>query len=96
MTPIDSSRLATRLQIEVDALRERQVRAPVDRIGLPAHVSLPRVGTCLAPAAGLLLSAECAADLGTGCADIDVGDATVGARRRQETFRVLQVVREDR
>ena len=71
-------------QVELDALGERQVGRPVDRVGLAAHVGLPRVGAGLAAAAGLLLAAERAADLGAGGADVDVGDAAVGALVREE------------
>jgi hypothetical protein len=63
----------------VDALRERQVAAVVESAGLAAHVGLPGVGAGLATAAGLFLAAEGAADLGSGGADVDVGDAAVAA-----------------
>src|SRR3546814_19378571 len=72
------------LQVELDALRQRQRVGVVDRVGLAAHVGAPRVRTRLAAAAGFLLAAERAADLGAGGAEFDVGDATVRAGTRQE------------
>ena len=66
-------------QVEIDALRQRQVAAPVHGAGLAPHVGFPRVGTRLATAAGVLLAAERAADLGARRADVDVGDAAIGA-----------------
>ena len=63
--------------VEVHALREGQVTGVVDGVGGAAHVGPPGVGARLAAAAGLLLAAERAADLGTGRADVDVDDAAV-------------------
>ena len=84
------------LVAELDALRERQVVAPVDRVGLAAHVGLPGVAPGLAPAARLLLAAERPADLGARGADVDVGDAAVASLVREERLRRLQASREDR
>src|SRR5690349_22663202 len=83
------------LDLEGDALRERQIATPVDGVRLPAHVGLPRIRARLAAAARILFAAECAADLGAGSADVHVGDAAVAARRREERLGVLQPVRED-
>ena len=58
--------------------------AEVDGVGLAAHVGLPGVGAALAAAAGLLLAAEGAADLGAAGAGVDVGDAAVAARGGEE------------
>src|SRR5687767_9826171 len=80
--------------VELDALRERQVARVVDRVGLAPHVDLPGVGTRFAAAARVLLAAERAADLGTRSADVDVGNAAVAAGRRQEPLRMLEPVRE--
>ena len=91
-----ADRAGSGADFEIDALRERQLLAPVDRVGLAAHVRLPGVRARLAAAAGVLLAAERAADLGAGRADVDVRDAAVAARRRQETLGVLQPVGEDR
>src|SRR6478752_10205021 len=78
---VESVRARDGSEIELDALRERQCVGVVDRVRLPAHVRLPCVRTRLAAAAGFLLAAEGAADLGTGRADVDVRDAAVGACR---------------
>src|SRR5581483_5734282 len=61
--PILKSR-SRRSQIELDPLRQWQRIRPVNRVCLPPHVGLPRVGTGFASAAGFLLAAERAADLG--------------------------------
>src|SRR5262245_8840348 len=82
--------------VELDALRQRQLAAPVDRRRLPAHVRLPAVGAGLAAAASILLPAEGAADLGARGANVHVGDAAVAADRREELLGVLQAVGEDR
>src|SRR5215470_1382294 len=79
-------------EIELDALRERQRVGVVDRVRLPAHVRLPRIGARFAPAAGFLLAAERAADLGAGRTDVDVRDATVRARRRKILLGRLEVL----
>jgi two-component system sensor histidine kinase PhoQ len=68
-------------------------RAPVDGVGLPAHVGLPGVRAGLAAAAGVLLAAEGAADLGARGADVHVGDAAVAAAGGQEPLGVLQAGR---
>jgi hypothetical protein len=60
-----------------EALGERELGGPVDGVGLAAHVDLPGVAARLAAAAGFLLAAEGAADLGAAGADVDVGDAAV-------------------
>ena len=82
--------------VELDALRERQRGAVVDGVGGAAHVGLPGIGAGFAAAAGFLLAAEGAADLGAGRADVDVGDAAVGAGRREEALGLAQVEGEDR
>jgi hypothetical protein len=69
---------------EVQRPAPAAARAVVDRVGRAAHVALPGVGAGLAAAAGLLLAAERAADLGARRADVDVGDAAVGAGGRHE------------
>src|SRR5262252_5236136 len=72
---------------EADALRERQRVRAVDGAGLPAHVGLPAVAARLAPAAGVLLAAEGAADLRAARADVHVGDAAIAAGVRLPAFR---------
>src|SRR3546814_17280836 len=56
----------------------------VDGVGGAAHIGLPRVGAGFAAAAGFLLAAEGAADLGPARADIHVDDAAFAAYRRHE------------
>src|SRR5215207_7378017 len=72
------SPFALGIDVELHALRQRQGSAEIDRVGGPAHIGLPGVGAGLAAAAGLLLAAEGAADLGAGRADVAVGDAAIG------------------
>src|SRR5712672_2542693 len=74
------------LDIEPHALGQRQLGSIAYRVGGPAHVGLPAVGARLAPPSGLFFAAECAADLGAGGSDVDIGDAAVRSRRRQETL----------
>src|SRR5262245_50109567 len=57
---------------ELDALRERQIARPVDRVRLAPHVDLPGVRAGFASPAGVLLAAESAADLGSRGADVHV------------------------
>src|ERR1700704_4875454 len=83
------------LDIEPHALRKRQLGSIAYRVGGPAHVGLPAVGACLPPSSGLFFAAECAADLGAGGSDVDIGDAAVRSRRRQEALGLAQVERED-
>src|ERR1022692_5019507 len=77
----------TRLRFELDPLRQRQLRRPVDGVGLAPHVSLPRVAAALSSAAGVLLASEGAADLRSAGADVDVGNPAVAAAVAQEGFR---------
>src|SRR5450432_1315200 len=65
-------------EVEFDALRQRQCVGIVYRIGLPAHVGFPRIGTGFAAAAGFLLAAKSATDFRAAGADIDVGNSAVG------------------
>src|SRR3954447_3219220 len=62
---------------ELDSLGERQIGSVVDGVRRAPHVGLPRVRPRLAAAAGVLLAPECAADLGAGRPEVDVGDAAV-------------------
>src|SRR3546814_11648769 len=52
------------LQVELDALRQRQRFGVVDGVGLSAHVHLPRIRARLAAATGFLFTTESATDLG--------------------------------
>src|ERR1700681_2352019 len=85
-----------RRDLELDSLRERQLAAPVDRVGLAAHVCLPGIRAGFAAATGVLLAPEGAADLGPGGTEIDVGDTAITAGSGQEGFRVLQAIGEQR
>src|SRR6202171_6659060 len=82
--------------LDLDPLRERQLTAPVHGIGLAAHVRLPGIGARLAAAAGILFTTEGAADFGARGAEIDVGETAVAGGGRQEGFRVLQSIGEQR
>src|SRR2546430_747818 len=79
---------------ELDSLSQRQLAAPVDRVGLAAHVGLPGVRAGLTAPARILLAAEGAADFRAGRADIDVGDAAIAARPREKQLRVSQTIGE--
>ncbi len=84
----DTDRSFRDSNVETDALSQREVFAPVDRVCLAAHVLLPRIRTTLAAAAGFLLAAEGATDLGARGADVDVGDAAVAASGAPECERL--------
>src|ERR1700722_6829897 len=84
----------SRRNIEFDALGQRQRRAPVDGIGLAAHIGLPGIGSSLATTAGVLLTAESTADLGSRGTEVDVGDAAVAALVTQVELGVLQTLGE--
>src|SRR5574337_781124 len=47
-----------RLDVELDALGQRQRIRIIDRVGLPTHVHLPGIGPGFTAAAGFLLAAE--------------------------------------
>ena len=50
------------LGAELNALRQRQIVTPVDRVRLPPHIGFPGIRAGLASAAGFLLASEGAAD----------------------------------
>ncbi len=64
---------------ELDALCERQLFGPVDRVRLSAHVGLQGARARLAAAAGLLLSSESTPDFGTRSSDVYICDPAIGA-----------------
>ena len=74
---------------ETDVLGECQAAGVVDGVGGRPHVGAPGVRAGFAAAAGLLLAAERATDLGAGGADVDVGDSAVGTLRGKEASRPL-------
>ena len=76
---------------EVHALGQRRLGGVVDGVGGAAHVGLPGVRPRLPAAAGLLLAAERAADLGAGGADVDVGDAESDPSMKRSASRISLV-----
>ena len=68
---------AVSVDFKPDTLGERKFTAEIDGAGDAAHIGLPRVRACLAPAAGFLFAAECAADFRAGRADVGIGDPAV-------------------
>src|SRR5688572_25624652 len=82
------------LDVELHALGERQLLAVVDGVGGAAHISLPGIRARLAAAAGFLLAAESAADLGAGGADVDIGDAAIRAGGGNELLGLAEVLGE--
>src|SRR6202034_1582607 len=85
-----------RLQLEGDALRERQLRRPVDGVGLAAHVGFPGIAAGFAAAAGVFFAAESPADFRAAGPDINVGDAAIAARVAEEALGREQVGGEHR
>src|SRR6516162_5062080 len=81
--------------VEPHALRERKLDPEIDRVGSPTHIGLPHVGACLATAAGLLLAAKGAADLGSRRPNVHIGDAAVRARRRNKSLCLAHIERKD-
>src|SRR5215204_3027805 len=84
------------LDCKADPLGQRQIIAIIDGVGRPPHIGPPAVRTALPPAAGLLLTAERATDLGARRPDIDVGDAAVRPGGRNETLGFFHVVCKNR
>src|ERR1700722_14252090 len=78
---------------ELHALSQGKFAGIIDGVGTSAHVGLPRVRTGFPSAAGLLLAAERATDLGARRADVHIRDATI--RLGQEALGLAQVVGED-
>ena len=89
-------RQACDLNVELDALRERQVVGIVDGAGHAAHVGLPRIAARFAAAARFLFAAERAADLRAARADVHVHDAAIRTGRRREPLGLAHIARENR
>ena len=83
-------------RIEFYALRQRQCPSVIDRIRRAAHVGFPGVASRFPAASGFLLAAESPANLCSGRAYIDVGDAAVRPARRKEDFGFAEIIRKDR
>ena len=66
-----------RLQIELDALSQRELSTPVEGVGLTAHVGSPGVTAGLSSSAGVLFTSEGTANFGAAGADVDVGYSAV-------------------
>ena len=69
-----------------DALGQGQFAGPVDRVGLAAHIGFPGIGAGLTAAAGIFFAAKSAADFRAAGADVDIGDAAVGAFMGEKAF----------
>src|ERR1700722_5601711 len=83
------------LDVEFDALGQRQGSGPVDGYGLAAHVSFPRVAAGFASASGFFFASERSADFGAAGADVHVGDTAIAAEGAQECFGVAQIIGEN-
>src|SRR5258708_15775603 len=81
--------------VEAGALGWGEVGAVVDGVGGSAHVLLPGVGAGFAAASGFFFATEGSADLCTRGADVDVGDAAVGAGGGEELLGLAEVHVED-
>src|SRR5215831_16847096 len=77
--------------VELHALGKRQVAPVIDSAGETTHIGFPGIGAGLATAARFLLAAKGAADLRAGGAGIDVGDAAVRSRNREEFLHLAHV-----
>src|SRR5258706_11175026 len=75
---------------ELDPLRQRQLIRPVDGIGLPTHILLPRIAARFASATGILLAAERAADLRSAGPDVDIRDPAIAPAMAEERLRCEQ------
>src|SRR3981189_3247171 len=81
--------------VEADALGQGEVGAVVDGVGGSTHVLLPGVGAGFAASSGFFFAAEGSADLCARGADVDVGDAAVGAGCGEELLGLPQIHGED-
>src|SRR5579862_1806292 len=78
--------VARSLHSELDSLRQRQLRRPINGVGLAAHVGFPGIAAGFAASAGLLLPAKGAPNLSAAGADIDIGNAAIAAAVTEEGF----------
>src|SRR5438552_15341449 len=91
-SPTKSRGRASLIRSELDSLRERQLRGKVNRVGLAAHITFPRITASFAPTAGVFLAAERASDLCAACAGIDFRESTIASDRAHEFLRLAHVV----
>src|SRR5258708_11987898 len=81
--------------VEAGALGWGEVGAVVDGVGGSAHVLFPGVGAGFAASSGFFFAAEGSANLCAGGADVDVGDAAIGAGGGEELLGLAEVHGED-
>ena len=74
----------------------RSSAGKIDRVRLPAHVTLPAIASAFAAAAGFFLAAKCAADLRAARAGVHVCNPAIASDRAHEFLRFAHVVRENR
>src|SRR6266478_367675 len=84
-----------RLQDELDPLRQRKFRRPVDGCSLPPHVSLPGIAASFAAAASIFFTAERPADFRAAGTDIHIGDTAIATALAQKGLGRDQVGSED-
>ena len=81
---------------KLNTLRKRQLAGEIDRVRLAAHVALPAIASAFAAAAGILFSAERAADFRAAGPSVHIRDAAIASYRANEFLRFAYVVRENR
>src|SRR5438067_12380730 len=80
---------------EVNNLRQRQLAREINRVGLPAHVTLPAITSALPATAGFFLAPKRAADFGATRSRVDTGHAAIAANCADKFFGFAHVVSED-
>ena len=80
---------------ELNTLGEWKLVAPINGVGLTAHIGAPGVTATFTAAASLLLAAECTADFGTAGTDIDICDTAVAPAVRQVLLGFAHTVGKD-
>jgi len=93
--PLLAGEEPSHLYIKLHALGQRQFCRIIHRLGLAAHIGLPRIRAALAPAAGFFLAAKGAADFRARRANIHIGNAAIRARRRKKTLCLKNITGED-
>src|SRR5207253_4186525 len=77
---------------ELNSLSEWKFRRKVNRVGLAAHITFPRITAAFAPTAGVFLAAERAANFCTARAGIDVRDSAIAPERADKLFRFANII----